>query len=97
MEEKYEYLINLLEEYLAAPSDMDCDCFVKVLRSTNRSSQAQMFLADVKSGNIMIPVATLRDWADRLDMDAEDLNYHIYVQDDIEALLKPKMSRKSIR
>ena len=42
--------------------------------------------ADV-SGSLLIPISTLRNWIDRLDMMEYDLNHRIYVKDDIEKLV----------
>jgi hypothetical protein len=39
------------------------------------------------SGSLLIPISTLRDWIDRLDMMEYDLNHRIYVKDDIEKLV----------
>jgi hypothetical protein len=45
---KYEYLIKLLEEYLDPENTMDDELKVKVLKSTNRTAQAQEFLNEMK-------------------------------------------------
>jgi hypothetical protein len=46
----------------------------------------QLRLSNV-SGSLLIPISTLRDWIDRLDMMEYDLNHRIYVKDDIEKLV----------
>jgi len=46
---KNEYLIKLLEEYLDPNNQMDSSNMVKIVRSTNRSTEAQMLLDSLKA------------------------------------------------
>lgn len=50
------------------------------------TSDSALPTSDV-SGSLLIPISTLRDWIDRLDMMEYDLNHRIYVKDDIEKLV----------
>lgn len=54
IENRYEYLIKLLEEYNSNGQQLDVECKIKVTKSTNRSAQAQMFINDIKSGKLVI-------------------------------------------
>lgn len=51
-EQKYSYLIKLLEEYLDSNNNIDNNTFTKVTRSTNRIGEAQMFLDNIKNGKL---------------------------------------------
>lgn len=43
---------------------------------------------EIKQESLIIPVKTLLEWIEKLDMTEYDLNQRIYVKDDIENFLK---------
>ena len=55
-------------------------------KNLNEAENSALNISDV-SGSLLIPISTLRDWIDRLDMMEYDLNHRIYVKDDIEKLV----------
>jgi hypothetical protein len=55
-------------------------------KNLNKTDNSALNISDV-SGSLLIPISTLRNWIDRLDMMEYDLNHRIYVKDDIEKLV----------
>ncbi len=55
MNNEFEHLIKLLEEYIDPENKMDDECMIKVIRSTNRDAQARKIITMLKNWRIPEP------------------------------------------